>query len=228
MTSSEHAARRRYDALAEGYDDSYLDVRSRAENRHVQLLLRLLIRPSDRVVDLGCGTGLCLDLWPIAPDRYVGLDISPNMLARARAKHPAHVFVEGDIEAPNSGLPDGSADVVVSLFGSLSYCDLARSRDRVLALLRPGGRFLLMFCSPPWIARKIATSTVVAPFLAYSAAAIAAAYPGSRVWGLSRWIDALPDETPPVIADLALMAEALTAGRLDPDGCYFIVVEGRR
>jgi predicted TPR repeat methyltransferase len=51
------------------------------------------------VADLGCGTGLCASgLRPIA-GRLVGVDLSPEMLAKARGKELYDELVEGELTA---------------------------------------------------------------------------------------------------------------------------------
>jgi predicted TPR repeat methyltransferase len=52
-----------------------------AVGRHIQGAGRVL-----RVVDLGCGTGLCGPLFRDLADRLTGVDLSPGMVERARAR----------------------------------------------------------------------------------------------------------------------------------------------
>jgi trans-aconitate 2-methyltransferase len=79
----------------------------------LDLLARIELVASRRVVDLGCGpgnsTGLLRQRWPEA--EITGLDNSADMLATARRDHPDIEFVLGDIA---SWAPDEPYDVVFS------------------------------------------------------------------------------------------------------------------
>ncbi|HEU4988860.1 MAG TPA: class I SAM-dependent methyltransferase [Gemmatimonadaceae bacterium] len=180
------------------------------------------------VIDLGCGTGLLLDLLRVAPDHYYGIDISEGMLARARQKHPAHRFLAGDIEAPIRGIADGRADLVVSLFGSISYCGLEAARDRVMRLLAPGGRFFLMFCGPRYPTRSTFIDAGGGGLRPEPAARVIAAYAPERAWGMSAVVDWLPGRAPNALFDGVLRLERATIGRVARDLCYFLIVTGRR
>jgi arsenite methyltransferase len=104
------------------------------------------LRPGERVLDLGCGAGtdsLVASRMVGVRGRVVGIDMTPEMLAKARAAATemgaANVeFVEGDAER----LPfaDESFDVVVSN----GVIDLIPDKDAVFAelhrVLVPGGR----------------------------------------------------------------------------------------
>lgn len=102
--------------------------------------------PGERVVDVGCGTGLdsLIAGWMVSPTgRVIGVDMTPAMLARARAAAEmanfAHVeFREGYGEA----LPveDGWADVVISN-GVLNLIpDKGAALAEMARVLKPGGR----------------------------------------------------------------------------------------
>lgn len=103
----------------------------------------------ERVLDLGCGAGTdtLVAAQMVAPTgRVVGIDLTPEMLARARRAavelEQANVeFVEG--EAERLPFPDGSFHVVVSN----GVIDLIPDKDAVLAelfrVLEPGGRVQL-------------------------------------------------------------------------------------
>jgi SAM-dependent methyltransferase len=90
------------------------------------------------VLDLGCGTGLFLDLG-FRPREYCGVDLSLEMLRRAIEKHPGADFCLGDMADP----PAGPYEVLVSLFGGASQALHVELSD-LLRPLRPGGKFCLM------------------------------------------------------------------------------------
>ena len=107
-------------------------------------VMKARLRPTDVVVELGCGTGsLALILAPFAGAVH-GLDYSPEMIRIARGKvapGDSHVhFHVGAAEDP-AALPvaEGGADLVLAC----SLLHLVPDRQAVLArllrLLKPGG-----------------------------------------------------------------------------------------
>jgi SAM-dependent methyltransferase len=70
-----------------------------------------------QVVDIACGNGRWLDRF--APVSYVGVDLNPAMLQRARLRYPTATFIEADMtELP---FPDKSFEGAVSLFGAMGH-----------------------------------------------------------------------------------------------------------
>jgi SAM-dependent methyltransferase len=89
---------------------------------------------------LGCGTGIFLEKVAPAGARIVGLDLSADLLAKARAR----LFA-----APNVVLHRGNAERMPyatssfdTVYGSsvLHHLDLDRALGEVFRVLRPGGR----------------------------------------------------------------------------------------
>jgi SAM-dependent methyltransferase len=98
--------------------------------------------PGARILDLCCGTGQLAHALTVEGFIVVGVDGSPEQLARARANAPAAEFVQAD--ARSFELP-GAFDAVLSLSDSLNHilsaAELTTVFRSVHAALRPDGLF---------------------------------------------------------------------------------------
>jgi SAM-dependent methyltransferase len=124
-----------------GAADAY-DVFSPATNeRLIDNFVRLSGLPAGaRVVDLGCGSGVFTNLLRDRGYQCVGVDLSPNLIAIARANFSGIEFRTGDIE--RLPFPDGSFDGVL-LSGVLHHLpEPSRCAAEVFRILRPGGKFV--------------------------------------------------------------------------------------
>lgn len=92
------------------------------------------------ILDLGCGTGLCGPLFRDLAARLVGVDLSPGMIEKARAKGVYDELSVGDITA--GALPAGAAfDLIVAADVFVYIGDLSGVFGSCAALLKPGGLF---------------------------------------------------------------------------------------
>ncbi len=105
--------------------------------------------PVRRVFEIACGTAPYLAEWQRRGYRYCGLDLSPAMLAAARAKADrlgiAADFVAADLRDFDPGSV-GPVDLAYVLLGSIyvgSNREFLGHLDRVAELLAPGGLYLL-------------------------------------------------------------------------------------
>jgi ubiquinone/menaquinone biosynthesis C-methylase UbiE len=99
--------------------------------------------PSDRILDLGCGTGIVARVLRDrlgGAARLTGLDISPLMIARARSIAPDIDWYQGDAIA----LPfaDASFDVVLSQQMLQFTRDPGAAVREIRRVLAPGGRLV--------------------------------------------------------------------------------------
>ena len=104
-----------YDTVAEVYDSLFEDPGYREENETVAGMLEGYRGPW---LDIGCGTGLLIDMLKINPTEYAGIDPSVGMLKRLMARYPNHEVRPWRLEEYFAPVPAGSA---VSLFGTPSY-----------------------------------------------------------------------------------------------------------
>jgi SAM-dependent methyltransferase len=99
------------------------------------------------VLDLGCGTGENLIPLVRRGARVVGMDLSAELVDLAHRRLESYGLDKGDVtlrvgSAYETGLPDGSVDVVFSI-AVLHHLDLPKARQEIYRVLRPGGRFIL-------------------------------------------------------------------------------------
>lgn len=129
-----------WDALAAGDTTTYVGDPARGRAELDALFGRLGGDPrGGTAIEVGCGPGRMTGALAERFDRVVALDVSPEMVARAReAVRAANVEVRTISGERLDGVADGSADVLVC------YLVLQHlpSRGGVLAYLREFGRVL--------------------------------------------------------------------------------------
>jgi len=92
-------------------------------------------------LDLGCGTGLAASVFAAMVESIDGFDLSPGMLAQARAAGLYNRLDEADMVAALRGEPDGSADLVLAADAMVYLGDLAPLCGEVTRVLTSGGLF---------------------------------------------------------------------------------------
>jgi len=118
----------------------HYDLGVRAYER--RLVAAAAVAPGERVLDLGCGNGeVCRDLAAQGAVP-VGIDLSQQMLAKARELGPGIDFVAGDAQV--HPLPEASFDLVVSRFGCMFFADRTAAFTNVARATRSGGRLALL------------------------------------------------------------------------------------
>lgn len=97
--------------------------------------------PAGAALDAACGTGRFSEYLAGAGHRVTGVDISPDMLSRARQRVPQATFVEGDL----LGLPvgDDEVDIVVCALALTHVPKLGPVLGEFARVLRPGGHLVI-------------------------------------------------------------------------------------
>jgi len=107
---------------------------------------QLLAGAGGRVLELGAGTGLNLDLYPGGVEQLVLLEPDPHMAKRLRETAAASSRSLSVSEAPAERLPfeDSSFDTVVSTLVFCTVPDPVAAMTEVARVLEPGGRLLFL------------------------------------------------------------------------------------
>jgi ubiquinone/menaquinone biosynthesis C-methylase UbiE len=132
-----------YDKIADQYekkiwfDQHILGVRRLRKN--------LLSQATGKILDVACGTGLNIPLFPAGGD-ITAVDLSPNMLgvARARAaKHGRNVNF-AVMDAEDLKFADGIFDTVISTLSTCTFPDPVKALQEMKRVCRPKGLILLL------------------------------------------------------------------------------------
>ncbi|WP_393062466.1 class I SAM-dependent methyltransferase [Streptomyces sp. LN549] len=129
----------RYNAMLDGFDAALFDAAA--------------IHAGDRVVDIGCGSGLTTRMAAQrAPGgRVTGVDISEPLVGRAREltgeeQFPHVTYRLGD--AQTCAFQPGAYDLAISRGGVMFFADPVAAFTNIAGSLRPGGR-LAFLCPQP-------------------------------------------------------------------------------
>jgi len=140
-----------FGAYARYYDFLYRDKDYAGEAQYVHKLIQRYAPGAHSILELGCGTGAHAVLLAREGYRIHGVDLSTDMLERAKNRliemPPEQAsrlkFSQGDIRAVRI---NGKFDAVISLFDVISYQttneDLHAVFGTIKAHLKPGGAFI--------------------------------------------------------------------------------------
>lgn len=127
------------------------------------VLRELRAAGSQRVLDMGCGTGLLTARVrkELAPKRLLGCDFSRGMLHEAAHRDPELAWVRAD--AQRLPLPDAGFDAVISTEAFHWFPDPDRALREFFRVLVPNGRLMLAFVNPraAWLSHVTQTTSRV-------------------------------------------------------------------
>ena len=136
--------RRAYKRYAGIYDVAFGAVANPGRKQAVAIANR---KPGSRVLEVGVGTGLALPLYR-RDIRVVGIDLSPEMLARAREKVAeeglTHVEDLKEMDAENMAFPDGAFDTAIAMYVASVVPHPARLMAEMRRVCKPGGDILVV------------------------------------------------------------------------------------
>lgn len=106
----------------------------------------LNIRPGDRVLEVGVGTGLCLPMYP-SHCSVTAIDLSEAMLEKAADRVKEEGLKNVHLERMDAGemtFPDDSFDIVIAAYVVTAVPDYRKLMSEMIRVSRPGGRLVLL------------------------------------------------------------------------------------
>jgi SAM-dependent methyltransferase len=121
---------------------------------HDRFMAAADFRPSDRVLDIGCGTGqttrdaarACIG------GSALGVDLSAQMIELARRRTRAQGVANASFERADAQIhpfPVGGFDVAISRTGTMFFGDPTVAFANIARAVRPGGRLVLLVWQGP-------------------------------------------------------------------------------
>src|SRR6516162_5865119 len=103
---------------------------------------RAVSSATDRVLEIGIGSGLNLPFYSQNVKQIVGIDPSPKLLEMAQEATTQSSLSVGLMEGTAEAIPlgDASVDTVVTTWTMCSIPNLDQALEEIHRVLRPGGR----------------------------------------------------------------------------------------
>jgi SAM-dependent methyltransferase len=115
-------------------------------HRRLNEIYRYLVSPNQRVLEIGCGLGDLLA--SLQPAHGVGVDFSPEMIARAKKNHPELEFHQLDVHDLTN--LKGKFDVIILSDTVNDLWDVQRALEQVRCFCLPHTRLIFNFYSHLW------------------------------------------------------------------------------
>ncbi|MBI5823958.1 MAG: methyltransferase domain-containing protein [Chloroflexi bacterium] len=115
-------------------------------HRRLIEVYKFLVNPNQRILEIGCGTGSLIS--HLQPSHGVGVDFSPEMIARAKQSHPEIEYHQ--LDAHDLSSLAGTFDIIIFSDTVNDLWDVQRALEQVKKFCTPGTRLILNFYSHLW------------------------------------------------------------------------------
>jgi SAM-dependent methyltransferase len=115
-------------------------------HRRLIEIYRYLVNPNQRILEIGCGMGGLIA--NLQPSYGVGIDFSPEMLERARQRHPDIKY--HNLDAHDLTSLEGTFDVIIFSDSVNDLWDVQRALEQVKKFCTPHTRLILNFYNHLW------------------------------------------------------------------------------
>lgn len=132
-----------YSTYAGVYDQTFGRVFQQSREAAVR---GLPIKPGDRILEVGVGTGEALPLYPRHCE-ILGIDLSPGMLKIAQDRVREHQLTHVTLKLMDAGqmdLPDDAFDIVMAAYVVTAVPDYRKVVNEMIRVCRPGGRIVML------------------------------------------------------------------------------------
>ncbi len=139
MGAKNELARNIFGGLSASYD-SVLDLMTLYQDRtwKRRMLRKLTLGEGARILDIGCGTCVLEERYPLRASQVIGIDITSGMIRLAQRKSLKSVSLLSLADAEHLPFREESFDLVVSCYVP-KYCDTSRFVEELARVLKPGG-----------------------------------------------------------------------------------------
>ncbi len=115
-------------------------------HRRLNDIYKFLVNPGQRILEIGCGMGSLIS--QLKPSHGVGVDFSPEMIERAKQRHPEIEYHQ--LDAHNLSSIEGTFDVIIFSDTVNDLWDVQRALEQVKKFCTPQTRLILNFYSHLW------------------------------------------------------------------------------
>ena len=126
--------------------DQFASTRSFNWGDFTTALLSLPLKKGSKILDLGCGNGRVYELLKDKGIEYYGLDISEELIKKAKRSIAKGHFIVGDLL--HTPYKDGEFDIVLCV-ATLHHIPSKEAREKAIKeiyrVTKPGGHILLTF-----------------------------------------------------------------------------------